>query len=269
MEPTYRSAPLKPPALLLQEERASGSAAKASPDRASFATGYAAEWQVQADFFRDAVPLAGDRHRRRFTFRDGSHVDIQAHVPLLAYTDSAKLAAVARFISVLGTGVAIGAITCQPMGVIIGLAWGGVAGAAISAASAPPPDAIWQGYTARYYDSSNAQQPWGTRYFYGWREISGHETSPLGQDLDRPDMPDLAQRSSSYSWWRWRHGAASPRSTAPHQSPADALALLQDSERLTQAMASFAPDTGTIGTPMLRPSAASSSSGMLLASALA
>lgn len=229
METTRSATPFRHPTIAMAAPPASS--APASPS-----AGYYAEWHIQARFFRDGTPVGNNTHYRRFDFGREGFVDIQAHVPVLTYSDGAKLAAVGRFFVAVGAGAAVGALTCQPVGLVIGAVWGTVAGAAVIAATAPPPDAIWQGYTARYFSREDPKHPWGVRHFYGWSDpdtpLQAQPGMAGGGALLR--MHDLAEREAGYSWWSWRTGDAPIRPATP---PAN---LQADVQPLVQAMAGFA-----------------------------
>jgi hypothetical protein len=122
------------------------------------------------------------------------------------------------------------------------------------AAWARPYDAAWQGYSARYYATPDAQSPWGTRYFYGWRRSSGVTSAVRIEGSYKPaDFPNFADNSAAFSWWRWHHGHADAQTAAfdgcgqaQRQRAAREHAAQQGStDLLAQAMAGFAPQAGS------------------------
>jgi len=105
---------------------------------------YNASWDMHARFFQAGVPVQGNTNVRRFTFPNGSYLQMRAHFPIPRYT--AELKAEAALYGVMTPAVAaIGALLLPPTAPALiagGLAVGGVGQLIFWKKRAH--DAIWQ-----------------------------------------------------------------------------------------------------------------------------
>ena len=175
----------------------------------SYTAGYHASWETQARFFQWGQAIDGDAHHRRFRFQDSSFVDIQAHVPILTTT-------------YLSDGLVLGAAVLLAAAAPVSLGASVAVGAAVTAggSAARPYDAAWQGYTARYFPSPQANDPaevgaWGTRSYYG----TALAQSPLNRVVIEDEVEpaaffNFADRPTDFVWHRWFWPTLNPRRPA-------------------------------------------------------
>ena len=189
----------------------------------SYYQAYCASWETQARLFATGQAVNNDTNRRRFVFRDGSSVLIQAHVPIALRTADSKLTgAFIKVVAVAGGGLVAG---------IIGAVAGGIAAAKIPY----PNDAAWQGYTIQYFERSDRPSPWATRYFYGWRQSKSMGFGVrLPQDTTPGISTNFADHTSDFSWWKWKSGAAAVAPPSLHDKPYEIDSATQ---KLVEAMA--------------------------------
>ena len=187
----------------------------------SLAQGYAAPWNALARFFKRGEKCAGDPHRRRFWFPDDSFVEIQAHVPVATRSRENRLAIVGTALS------AGGGVLWWSRNVVVAAVAGIVA--ALGMVAGLPYDAVWQGYTARFYRRAGDPMAWEPRYFYGWkRSLDVTCRIRVAGETDPARFPNLADDPSSFIWSGWYSGNAAER----HASSADSL---------VHSMAAFSP----------------------------
>ncbi|MCY1740752.1 hypothetical protein [Ensifer sp. SL37] len=164
---------------------------------ASAADGYKQGWDTQPRFFQHGKganifgkqgEIKTSENQRRFTFSDGSYVDIKTHEPELTTSDDSNFMVAYAFFGGALTGV------------------GGPLAAAIADKSRPY-DAAWQGYTADYHNADGTK--YGTQYFYGWARSSDafHAVSVDG-GYDPAKFPNFADRPQDYTWYGWKTGDA-------------------------------------------------------------
>ena len=222
----------------------------------NYQTAYRSGWDTHARLFQFGTPVDGDRHRRRFAFADvaGSYVEIQAHQPLSLHNQTSQthqrawvLAAAA---AVAGLAVALGG----PVGAVVRAALGAVLGAIVSVLAVQqdgPRDVAWQGYTARFYASADADvgAPWGTQYFYGLKRAS----VPLDGRFDPDQGSNFADQPDVFSWWTWHVGAAdvrAPERLHPHdtaQPESQGIALI--SAQVNAQVAALVQSMAQLGVP--------------------
>jgi hypothetical protein len=222
----------------------------------NFRSAYYASWDDQARLFQNGKPLHHNQHLRRFVFSDGSHVDIQAHVPALSNSSVSDMMVGVVGVATLTALAALGGLIGGPAGAV---AMGGV-GALLGPstfATVRKQDATWQGYTASYYSAAGASSPWGVRHFYGWQkstqaltQAAAHDSQNLSTFCNFADSPEVS------TWWKWRSGKAEPRAAA-----FDGCGASRDIEdyhgdlhtmadQLVQALAAFDPSSsGTTDLP--------------------
>ncbi|MCY1740551.1 hypothetical protein [Ensifer sp. SL37] len=154
-------------------------------------------WDTQARFFQHGKganifdkhgEITTSQNQRRFTFSDGSYVDVKTHEPALTTSDDSNFMVASAFFGGSFAGV------------------GGPLAAAIADKSRPY-DAAWQGYTADYYNVDGTK--YGTQHFYGWTKSSDafHAVSVDGE-YDPSAFPNFADRPEDYSWYGWKTGDA-------------------------------------------------------------
>ena len=219
-------------------------------------------WETKARLFQHGTPLERNLNRRRFTFADNSYVDIQAHEPAVAYSTASDALAVGVF---LASGLAVGVVVSGIMsyalmpGVVVGLALGiaaGGGGALLTYLKTRPHDAVWQGYTARYYSNAEACVASGTEYFYGWKRSDDRaQRVAINGSTDVATFQNFAHTPHDYSWWRWYTGHAAQRAAElePDALPdpcAATVSLGGSAERLVQALAAFAPPSSASLAPL-------------------
>lgn len=216
-------------------------------------TGYDATWDIQAQFFKYGTPVGCNLNRRRLLFADKSCVEIQAHVPAGAYSSGSDLAVAG---ACLAGGAAVAMVVAGIMsfaliplvaaGVAVGASVGATGTALVHLASRPY-NAVWQGYTARYYRSTAAPSPSGIREFYGWKKADTIlETVRINGSDDVSTFENFANTPENYEWWRWRQGNASYRSAEYDRSGlavprAGVMSLRSSMDQLVQSLAAFAP----------------------------
>ena len=164
----------------------------------TYADAYAASWETQARLFATGLPVDKDTNRRRFIFKDGSYVTIQAHVPLRVRTDDSKFS---EAMLVCSAG-AMGGLVGGPAGAVA------VGAAALTTVELSYPcDAAWQGYTIQYFQKNTVTTPWATRYFYGWKRslnITSRVLTPIGMGPN--GSSNFADYVGDFTWWKWQSG---------------------------------------------------------------
>jgi hypothetical protein len=212
----------------------------------NFQTAYYAKWDVQAQLFQLGQLHAHNLNLRRFTFFDGSFVDIQAHQPTLDYGNASD-----AIMGGVGAACAVGfAAAGAALGGLVVAGVMGAYGAGVGSmmySIVRPNDATWQGYTARYYSEADPHTPWGVRQFYGWKNSR--------QNL--ADVCNFADDPAACSWWAWRQGVDAPRDaafdgTGQSEYTGDGqVPLLTRANQLVQALAAFAPSgAGAVSAPI-------------------
>ena len=196
----------------------------------TYTDAFYASWETQARLFATGSPVNNDINRRRFIFRDGSYVTIQAHVSARIRTDDSRFSETIVVCSVS----AMGALAGGPAAAV-------AAGAAALATSelSYPNDAAWQGYTIHYYQPNAAVNAWATRYFYGWKRapnISLRVRTPktTGAGTGVEGAVNFADHVSEFSWWKWKSGVAE---TAKQQPKLSNKRVETETQRLIELVA--------------------------------
>lgn len=207
----------------------------------TYQRGYRASWATQARLFANGDPVGGDFHRRRYRFKQGGKVEIQAHQPLLTMTARSDWNIAAAWFggAVAGAvgGLLVGGIASPVFAVIGAAALGGWA------LSHRPYDAAWQGYTAHYYARETDKTPWGTQYFYGWKYSSRSAIAvDVGGEFDPQRFENFADRpqDNDIGWYRWRSGNAAPRAPDKLYEPPQTQALKKQYAKLMTLLKSQA-----------------------------
>jgi len=208
----------------------------------SYKDAYAASWQSQARLFANGIAVDNNTNRRRFIFKDGSYVDVQAHIPVL------QRSADSRFVAclVIACAATAGAIVGGPVG-------SGVAGIAAIAATelAYPTDAAWQGYTIQYFKNNTDKAAWASATFYGWQraqsiadEVSLRLIDGTGRTANFADDPNR------FSWWRWRSVDAAK---SPARDDTPKISMNAETQKLIETMAATTDHTAAVS-PAIEPS---------------
>ena len=220
---------------------------------------YDGTWEAQARLFQFGTPIARDRNHRRHNFADGSYVEIQAHQPMPESSYWRRGVITAAIVSMGAAGIALACIPGLPVALFALVAGVGGMGASMAGAFLDrclPMDAAWQPYTARFFSGSDAAEPLGNRYFYGWARSPG-VTSPITILGERnpdafanfADVPQLAV------WYPWRLGSAEvrpaslidwetrPPATVPVVAPVTQVPQPGGVDQLIQSMSLF----GSVG----------------------
>ena len=193
---------------------------------------YRASWTAQARLFETGFNVQGNTNLRRWIFRDGSYVEIQAHKPALTRSDDCQFSRVSAVSAVAATG-----------GVLAGVIGAGVGLAkSLSRVDALyPQDAAWQGYTIRYFQNARARQPWATRYFYGWKRApSVSRTVQIQGNSDPTKFANFADAPDQYTWWKWSENSADTR---PFRKAVTDVSVATAAQKLVESLA-MGPDLG-------------------------
>ena len=193
----------------------------------SYYAGYSAGEDTLARYFAYGERIDNDNHHRRFTFDDGSYVDIQAHEPQYAHSGDSKMVGLMS----IAAAALFGGVIAGPAGAVVG-----ASAALVANVVAIPYDVYWQGHTALFYRSARSPTYWGVVHFYGETAVDASSASDdVAGTPASSVLPNFADDVDAADWYVWKSGSADAR--AP-------LLCQQASDALVQAMGSWPSDAG-------------------------